>query len=104
MYPTGTLYTVAPDGSDLSRLTTDDRYWWAADWSPDGRFIVSMEATPPATGNPGDWVDNGVYVMSADGSDPRLLEGLWGRPSWGPAPSRQTVSPSPTATEHGGPF
>jgi dipeptidyl aminopeptidase/acylaminoacyl peptidase len=90
----GTLYLVGPGGSNLSQLTVDGRFWWAADWSPDGRSIVSMRATPTASEDPYDWVDNGVYVMRSDGSDVRLLgEKLWGTPAWGPAP---ISSPSPT--------
>jgi hypothetical protein len=93
----GTLYLVDPDGSDLTRLIDDGRSWWAADWSPDGRFIVSMMATPTGSDDSYDWVDNGIYVMRADGSDVRKLgERLWGRPAWGPAQSESASSPSPT--------
>jgi hypothetical protein len=64
---------------------------------PDGRFIVSMVATPTGSDDPYDWVDNGIYVMRADGSDVRKLgERLWGRPAWGPAQSESASSPSPT--------
>lgn len=93
----GTLYVIGPDGSNVTRLTDDDRFWWAADWSPDGRFIVSMRATPAGSDDSWDWVDNGVYVMGSDGSEVRLLgEKLWGRPAWGPAPSQPISSLSPT--------
>ena len=93
----GTLYLVHPGGSNLTQLTDHGRFWWAADWSPDGRFIVSMRATPTGSDDPYDWVDNGVYVMRADGSDVRALgDKLWGRPAWGPAQSASASSPSPT--------
>lgn len=93
----GTLYVVNVDGSGLSPITTDGRFWWAADWSPDGRFVAAMGATPTGSADPYDWVDSGVYVMTADGSDVRLLgEKLWGRPSWGPAPIASASSAPPT--------
>jgi Tol biopolymer transport system component len=93
----GTLYVVSPDGSNLTRLTDDEQLWWAADWSPDGEFIVSMRATPTGSEDPYDWVDSGVYVMRSDGSNVRLLrKKLWGRPAWGPVPIASASSPPPT--------
>jgi Tol biopolymer transport system component len=82
----GTLYTVDADGSNLTGITNDDRSWWGADWSPDGRFIVSMERRP----------GEGVYVMAADGTNAHILaDDLWGKPVWGAAPA-EAVSPSST--------
>jgi hypothetical protein len=98
------ISVVNEDGTNARQVTTgkeqdpraedDGRFWWGADWSPDGRSIVSMRATPTGSEDPYDWVDNGVYVMRSDGSDVRLLgERLWGAPAWAPAP---ISSPSPT--------
>jgi Tol biopolymer transport system component len=94
----GALYTVGTDGSNLTRITNDDRFWWGADWSPDGLFIVSMERTPnDVTDLVGDAVHEGVYVMAADGTDAHLLgNGLWGTPVWGPAPAEASPSTSGT--------
>jgi Tol biopolymer transport system component len=94
----GVLSVVGADGSTLTRLIDDLRFWWGADWSPDGQFIVSMEATPKDPADPlGDRVDDGVYVMTADGTDVHLLsKELWGRPVWGTAAVEATMSPSST--------
>jgi dipeptidyl aminopeptidase/acylaminoacyl peptidase len=92
----GSLYLVGADGLNLTRITEDARFWWGADWSPDGRFVVSMRATPKGTDDPYEWTDSGVYVMAADGSNVHLLTPkLWGQPAWGPTPNGS--SPPPTA-------
>lgn len=94
----GTLYLVGADGLNLTAITEDARFWWGADWSPDGRFVVSMRATPKGSDDPYEWTDSGVYVMAADGSNIRLLSPkLWGKPAWGPAPNPLASSPPPTA-------
>ena len=94
----GTLYLVGADGSNLTSITEDARFWWGADWSPDGRFVVSMRATPKGSDDPYEWTDSGVYVMAADGSDIRpLAQKLWGMPAWGPAPNPFASSSPPTS-------
>jgi Tol biopolymer transport system component len=94
----GSLYLVGVDGLNLTRITEDARFWWGADWSPDGQFVVSMGARPSGSGDPYEWTSNGVYVMAADGSDIRLLSPkLWGKPAWGAAPNPSASSPPPTA-------
>jgi hypothetical protein len=54
------IFTIAPDGQGLGRLTAGSRDFWA-DWSPDGTKIVFMRAA-----SLGD--DFEVYVMNADGT------------------------------------
>lgn len=59
------LYSVAPDGSDLQRLTyTTDQDEYAPDYSPDGTMVVY-------TGSKGGSQD--IWLMSADGSNQRPI-------------------------------
>jgi Tol biopolymer transport system component len=54
------LYTIRPDGSELTRLTTNTVSDSYATWSPDGTRIA--------------WSGNGaIWVMNADGSDQRQI-------------------------------
>jgi Tol biopolymer transport system component len=66
-----TLFTVRPNGSDLTKLA----YGWDPRWSPDGRRIAFQDA-------------RGIEVANADGSDVRLLyagpPSGPGVPSWSP--------------------
>ncbi len=66
------LTTINGDGSSLRRLAKD---YYRPVWSPDGKSIAVNSISP-----------GGIYVMQADGSNPRLLTGLqraYG-PSWSP--------------------
>jgi TolB protein len=73
------IYTVAVDGSDLRRLTRDER---ALDtqpsWSPDGKQIVYESDIFMLPGQ--------IFVMRADGTQRRQLTdptvGASSRPSW----------------------
>ena len=65
------IYTIAPDGSGLRRLTNapgDDSH---PHWSAQGRiFFNSARATPDQKADWGrQWID--IYSMAADGSDVR---------------------------------
>jgi len=78
------LYSVKPDGTDLTRLT--DRRGGAANpvWSPDGRMIA-FDAWDEA--------ESRIYVMRADGSGLTLLEAGPvasgpGVPAWSPDGAR----------------
>jgi hypothetical protein len=70
----GVVFTVNPNGSDPTALTTG----YAPRWSPDGLRIAFFDVR--------DGVDfPRVYVMNADGSDPNLLASIEGRePRWSP--------------------
>lgn len=57
------LYTMNPDGSDLTKLT-DGPHQLQPAWSPDGTKIAYMDRLKNATA---------LYLMNADGSDSRLL-------------------------------
>lgn len=72
------LYTAAPDGTDLVRITDDQVANHEPSWSPDGSRIAF--ASGPST-------FQDVFVMNADGSDPRRLtdwEGVDLFPVWSP--------------------
>jgi TolB protein len=72
------IYSVRPDGSDVKRLTRSPGNDAHATWSPDGLWISFVSARGgfkdesalhPYNAQPyGD-----LYVMRADGSDPRVL-------------------------------
>jgi TolB protein len=67
------IYSVNPDGTGLSQLTTNSVDDVLPAWSPDGTkmaFFRSGEAS-------------GIYVMNADGTDQHRV-GPGGRPSWSP--------------------
>jgi Tol biopolymer transport system component len=73
---TGTLhlYRMRSDGSQIVNLTPSTESY-GGDWSPDGSRIVFSSLR-----NEGD----GVYVMSADGSNPTWLGVAGGLPKWSP--------------------
>lgn len=58
------IYSVASDGSDLKRLTTDPGQDYLVSTSPDGSQIVFTR---------NDFTRNTIWVMNADGSNPRKL-------------------------------
>ncbi len=79
-YPYSGIYTVNPDGSDLSHLTHDG-YDDNPVWSPDGTRIAFERAHADSSR-----VD--IYVMNADGSDKtNLTPGPMNtaQPSWSPS-------------------
>lgn len=72
------LYTVAPDGTGLTRLTTTGAAEWDPAWSPDGTRIAYLR-------------NGAVWVMAADGSGARSLtpgRSLLRDPSWSPDGTR----------------
>jgi Tol biopolymer transport system component len=64
------IYTVRTDGTDLVRLTEDQASFLPV-WSPDGESIVFARSfgEPPPLGPQG----SNIWVMEADGSNPRPL-------------------------------
>ena len=72
--PRGALWTMTPDGSDVTMIFEDDegRFASHATWSPDGSMI--MFALNPVA-DEFEHRPNGLYVMNADGSDVQLVIG-----------------------------
>jgi TolB protein len=82
------LYTSAPDGSSLTRLTSTDQVYeeWPT-WSPDGGRIAFIGVDGA--------LDRDVYLMDADGSNAVKLAALPGedlQPSWSPDGTRLAFS------------
>ena len=73
------LAMVDVDGSRLRRLTFDTVYQADPDWSPDGERIAYEG-------------DEGVYVMDADGDNPRLVARSVTGPRWSPDGGRLVVA------------
>jgi TolB protein len=94
-FPPSDVFSIAPDGSGLTQLTTDGR---SADaiWSPDGSSIAFI-----STGLLGTASDGGqVFLMNRDGSDRRAIPGVLARGlgiSWQPVPA-SSESPSTVAS------
>ena len=59
------IFEANPDGSDLKRLTDSPGYDAEGSYSPDGKQIVFCSHRGPATCR--------LYIMDADGSNPRQL-------------------------------
>lgn len=60
------IYSVRPDGTDLTRLTRDDAFDSAPAWSPDGSGTIAFSSNRGG-------VDSHLYLMARDGSDVRRL-------------------------------
>ena len=77
---TARIEVMSPDGSDSRPIGPAGI--WGPTWSPDGSMIAFMKVDQP----------RGIYVMSSDGANPRLLvpEGSgWDEsPAWSPDCSR----------------
>ena len=87
------IYSIAPDGSGLKRLTTTPGNDAHQGWSPDGSHIVFASARfgfkdeAIYTNAPQPYGD--IFVMRADGTDvQQLTDNQWeeGTPAWRPKP------------------
>lgn len=67
----GGIYSMGPDGTALTRLTPDSIGATSPAFSQDGRWIVYRDYTDAG-------LDTHLYVMQADGANPRLITHLPG--------------------------
>ena len=87
------IYTIRPDGTDLSRLTDAEGNDAHSLWSPDGNFILFSSSrfgykdeSPLVINQPQPYAE--LFIMNADGSNQRpLTDNQYeeGTPAWLPA-------------------
>jgi TolB protein len=58
------LFTIEPDGTNLNQITNLPDLRGRSDWSPDGQTIATYTGPP--------W-EREIVIISADGSNPRLI-------------------------------
>ncbi len=91
--PTGRLYTLNPDGTEIAMILETAEY---AKWSPDGsrlavqRYDAALDSYH-------------VWIVHADGSNPVRLttDGNNGHPNWSPDGSRIVFRRGPTGSPNG---
>jgi Tol biopolymer transport system component len=71
--PDGDLWTIAPDGSDLTEVFHEQGHWAVTPtWSPDGSMILfALDSSPDPFAHP----TNSLHVIRADGSGLTLVLG-----------------------------
>ncbi|QFU76271.1 DUF5050 domain-containing protein [Halioglobus maricola] len=73
---TWSIHSVNTDGSNMQRLTHLDNVWDSAPaWSPDGKTIVFAREYEDSQNG---WQEE-IFLMDADGSNQRQIQGLEGR-------------------------
>ena len=66
------IWTMPAGGGPTRRITHNELNDWIPSWSPDGREIVFWENT------------NGLWVIPAEGGEPRQVTSVGERPDWSP--------------------
>jgi Tol biopolymer transport system component len=84
LQPGGALWTIGPDGSDLTKVFEDEegRFASVPTWSPDGsQILFALNPTNDSFVHNANW----LYVVDADGSGLTLViggPGFKGSPEW----------------------
>jgi len=86
------LYLMAPNGSDVRRLTNDAAIDQSPVWSPDGTRIAFTSATEDQ--------DPAIFTMRPDGTDRTRVPGISAAViAWQPILESEHVSPFPSTAE-----
>ena len=68
---------MRPDGSGREQLTFDDRVNWFPHFTPDGKRFVYISYPPGTISHPAD-IDAELWMMPADGGEPKTVVRLFG--------------------------
>ncbi|MEK6256753.1 MAG: hypothetical protein N2C13_05485, partial [Chloroflexota bacterium] len=79
------IFTINPEGNDLAQLTFSEGSKSQPRWSPDGKRLLFVASG--ARDNFGNDLGKDIWVMNADGSEPKFITRGYGvefSPSWSP--------------------
>jgi WD40 repeat protein len=89
------IYVIGADGSGSVRVTDDPGFDYGPAWAPDGARIAFSRDTD---GTGATAREHGIYVIDADGSNPRqLIQGQGAQPAWSPDGSAIAFAGGPKA-------
>ena len=94
-WSTSEIYVMEVDGNNQRRLTNNPNNDISPSWSPDGKRIAFMSDRDEHVDRPGGLSNYEIYVMDADGGNPRNLTNdpnSDSTPSWSPDGKRIAFS------------
>jgi len=83
------IFRMRPDGSDIERITFDDRVNWFPHFSPDGKWMAYISYEKGVVTHPAD-LDIELRLMAAEGGESRTVvrtfggQGTFNVNSWAP--------------------